>query len=220
MKFNELTTNNGVADYVPERVTISSWERPLLLNCAVSCCTLDFEEGSAASAAFLLETRPSHRPVAIVKGRPWKFNPAWSHQKALSTLVGFRQGFTLVIWKGERRSRHNGALGGGCIQVRRNPSQQERQCRRRRQSVDTQLRGVPLQRRWRRSPALLGWGTPLSRRRDFRDLGPRAMTHHNPALKVTSDYGHKPNYAFSMTPNKAWDKTPYKLELEDVNSPR
>ena len=67
-----------VRSTVPESVTISSCERPLLPNCAVSCWTVDLDDGRAALAASMLEMRPSKRPVAIVRGSPWKFSPACS----------------------------------------------------------------------------------------------------------------------------------------------
>lgn len=77
MKFNELRINNGVVDYVFERVIILFWERFLLLNCVVSCCILDFEEGSVVFVVFLLEMCLFYCLVVIVKGRFWKFNLVW-----------------------------------------------------------------------------------------------------------------------------------------------
>jgi hypothetical protein len=85
--------NLWISGTVPESVTISSWDRPLLPNWEVSCWTLDLEEGSAALAASMLETVPSQRPVAMVRGRPWKFSPAW---KRCTARVRLRDGVERV----------------------------------------------------------------------------------------------------------------------------
>ncbi len=73
--YDLIATTDHELHSLPERVIISSWEKPRCSNCWINCWAVDCGETIRAVASAALETNPSNRPVGISSSKPPLFNP-------------------------------------------------------------------------------------------------------------------------------------------------